>query len=165
MTLFNYGQLMGRAFPGAGNHDRPSQTARAWYGFLHRAALLPRTSLRRKPIPGNARRHRQQSSLGQRRRPPRSFFSRGDVLPLSTLPPLEENAPSGGAGRRSRRPGLKLRGRGGWQRQLAASVDSDRDRVRFSDRDWEIKLEPPVNRVIPVGRSHLAALWAAYGEV
>ena len=32
-------------------------------------------------------------------------------------------------------------------------------------RDWELKLEPPVNRVIPVGRSHLASLWAAYGEV
>ncbi len=32
-------------------------------------------------------------------------------------------------------------------------------------RDWELKLEPPVNRVIPVGHSHLRALWAAYGEV
>ncbi|MEN8164804.1 MAG: hypothetical protein ABFS37_11800 [Acidobacteriota bacterium] len=29
----------------------------------------------------------------------------------------------------------------------------------------ELKLEPPVNRVIPVGRSHLRALWAAYGEL
>ena len=38
-------------------------------------------------------------------------------------------------------------------------------RRRERRRDWELKLEPPVNRVIPVGRSHLAALWAAYGEL
>ena len=38
-------------------------------------------------------------------------------------------------------------------------------RRREGGRDWELKLEPPVNRVIPVGRAHLAALWAAYGEV
>ncbi|MCD4749105.1 MAG: LytTR family transcriptional regulator DNA-binding domain-containing protein [Thermoanaerobaculales bacterium] len=38
-------------------------------------------------------------------------------------------------------------------------------RRRERRRDWELKLEPPVNRVIPVGRSHLAALWAVYGEV
>ena len=38
-------------------------------------------------------------------------------------------------------------------------------RRREGGRDWELKLEPPVNRVIPVGRSHLVALWAAYGEV
>lgn len=31
-------------------------------------------------------------------------------------------------------------------------------------RDWEIRLEPPAGTVVPVGRSHLAALWSAYGE-
>jgi DNA-binding LytR/AlgR family response regulator len=31
-------------------------------------------------------------------------------------------------------------------------------------RDWEVKLEPPVNRVLPVSRTHLAGLWSAYGE-
>ena len=48
------------------------------------------------------------------------------------------------------------------------SVNPDRVsevRRREHGRDWELKLEPPVNRVIPVGRSHLAALWVAYGEV
>jgi len=37
-------------------------------------------------------------------------------------------------------------------------------RRRSSGRDWELKLEPPVNRVLPVGRTHARQLWAAYGE-
>ena len=59
-----------------------------------------------------------------------------------------------------------------WERifQVHRSYAVNPDRVsdvrrRERGRDWELKLEPPVNRVIPVGRGHLAALWAAYGEV
>jgi DNA-binding LytR/AlgR family response regulator len=37
-------------------------------------------------------------------------------------------------------------------------------RLRPGSRDWELKLDPPVNRVLPVSRSALAALWAAFGE-
>ncbi len=37
-------------------------------------------------------------------------------------------------------------------------------RRRSSGEDWELKLDPPVNRVLPVSRSALAALWAAFGE-
>jgi DNA-binding LytR/AlgR family response regulator len=37
-------------------------------------------------------------------------------------------------------------------------------RRRDNDRDWELKLEPPVNRVVPIGRGFVTALWAAYGE-
>jgi DNA-binding LytR/AlgR family response regulator len=37
-------------------------------------------------------------------------------------------------------------------------------RRRPSGEDWELKLDPPVNRVLPVSRSALAALWAAFGE-
>ena len=37
-------------------------------------------------------------------------------------------------------------------------------RRRGNSRDWELKLEPPVNRVVPVGRTHARHLWAAYGE-
>ena len=43
------------------------------------------------------------------------------------------------------------------------------DRVREvrlrkgDDNDWELKLDPPVNSVLPVGRSHLAALKRALG--
>jgi hypothetical protein len=37
-------------------------------------------------------------------------------------------------------------------------------RRRPNRRDWEVRLEPPVNAVVPVGREELAALWRAYGE-
>jgi DNA-binding LytR/AlgR family response regulator len=35
-------------------------------------------------------------------------------------------------------------------------------RRRPQGRDWEVKLEPPVNRVLPVGRSALPKLWRAF---
>ncbi len=37
-------------------------------------------------------------------------------------------------------------------------------RRRSAQKGWEVKLEPPVNRVLPVGRTHLARLRAAFGE-
>lgn len=37
-------------------------------------------------------------------------------------------------------------------------------RRRSAQADWEVKLEPPVNRVLPVGRTYLEQLWKAYGE-
>jgi DNA-binding LytR/AlgR family response regulator len=37
-------------------------------------------------------------------------------------------------------------------------------RRRPRGEDWEVTLDPPVNAVLPVGRSALAALWAAFGE-
>ncbi|MCG6928567.1 MAG: hypothetical protein LJF30_25085 [Acidobacteria bacterium] len=33
-----------------------------------------------------------------------------------------------------------------------------------NERDWELRLEPPVNRVLPVARGRLAALWEAYRD-
>lgn len=38
-------------------------------------------------------------------------------------------------------------------------------RRRPNRRDWEVRLEPPVNAVVPVSREELAALWEAYGEM
>ncbi len=35
-------------------------------------------------------------------------------------------------------------------------------RRRDEGRDWEVKLEPPVNRVLPVSRGALAKLWKAF---
>jgi DNA-binding LytR/AlgR family response regulator len=35
-------------------------------------------------------------------------------------------------------------------------------RPRPSGRDWELKMEPPVNRVIPIARESLEDLWAAF---
>ena len=35
-------------------------------------------------------------------------------------------------------------------------------RRREDGRDWEVKLEPPVNRVLPVSRGASAKLWQAF---
>jgi hypothetical protein len=35
---------------------------------------------------------------------------------------------------------------------------------RAAQKGWEVKLEPPVNRVLPVGGTYLDRLWAAFGE-
>jgi len=39
-----------------------------------------------------------------------------------------------------------------------------RIRRRPQGEDWEVTLDPAVNVVLPVSRSALAALWAAFGE-
>ena len=50
-------------------------------------------------------------------------------------------------------------------RSIAVNVDRvDEVRRRPNERDWELRLEPPVNQVLPIARGRLAALWAAYGE-
>ena len=50
-------------------------------------------------------------------------------------------------------------------RSMAVNVDRVAEvRRRPNGRDWELRLEPPVNQVVPVARTRLAALWAAYGE-
>jgi DNA-binding LytR/AlgR family response regulator len=50
-------------------------------------------------------------------------------------------------------------------RSLAVNVDRVAEvRRRPPGRDWELRLEPPVNRVLPIARGRLATLWAAYGE-
>jgi DNA-binding LytR/AlgR family response regulator len=37
-------------------------------------------------------------------------------------------------------------------------------RRRADGDDWGLRLDPPVNVVLPVSRSALSALWAAFGE-
>jgi DNA-binding LytR/AlgR family response regulator len=37
-------------------------------------------------------------------------------------------------------------------------------RRRAGGDDWELRLDPPVNLVLPVSRSALRKLWAAFGE-
>jgi DNA-binding LytR/AlgR family response regulator len=37
-------------------------------------------------------------------------------------------------------------------------------RRRRRGDDWEVKLEPPVNRVLPIGRTALSRVWRAFGE-
>jgi DNA-binding LytR/AlgR family response regulator len=50
-------------------------------------------------------------------------------------------------------------------RALAINVERVAEvRRRPGERDWELRLEPPVNLVLPIARGRLAALWTAYGE-
>jgi DNA-binding LytR/AlgR family response regulator len=50
-------------------------------------------------------------------------------------------------------------------RSTAVNVDRVAElRRRENGRDWELRLEPPVNRVVPVARHRVPALWAAYGD-
>lgn len=50
-------------------------------------------------------------------------------------------------------------------RSVAVNVDRVAEiRRRPNGRDWELRLEPPVNRVLPVARGRLVALWEAYGD-
>ena len=37
-------------------------------------------------------------------------------------------------------------------------------RRRPEGREWELKLDPPVNKVLPVSRDETKRLWAAFGE-
>ena len=37
-------------------------------------------------------------------------------------------------------------------------------RRRAEGGDWELKLEPPVNRVLPISRKRVQELWAVVGE-
>ena len=58
-------------------------------------------------------------------------------------------------------PGLFVQVHRSW----AVNIDRVAEvRRRATGRDWEVKLEPPVNRILPISRSHLADLWAAYGD-
>jgi DNA-binding LytR/AlgR family response regulator len=49
-------------------------------------------------------------------------------------------------------------------RSYAVNADRVAEVRRRSSRDWEVRLEPPVNRVLPVARGRVSALWAAFGE-
>ncbi len=37
-------------------------------------------------------------------------------------------------------------------------------RPRPTSRDWELKMEPPVNRIVPISRDRLEDLWQAFGS-
>ncbi len=37
-------------------------------------------------------------------------------------------------------------------------------RLREGRRDWELKMAPPVNQLVPISRDRLGELWAAFGE-
>jgi len=50
-------------------------------------------------------------------------------------------------------------------RGFAVNVDRVSEvRRRENLRDWELKLEPPVNRIVPIARGRVREVWRAYGE-
>lgn len=50
-------------------------------------------------------------------------------------------------------------------REFAVNSDHVSEiRLRECGTEWELKLAPPVNRVIPIDRSCLDQVWAAFGE-
>ena len=54
---------------------------------------------------------------------------------------------------------------GGGEAGYAVNLRRVRElRPRDEGDDWEVRLEPPVNRVLPVARGELARLEAAFGD-
>ena len=56
-----------------------------------------------------------------------------------------------------------------WQGSPAPQATSNPRRValirrRDVGRDWELRMAPPVNRVVPIARDRLASLWAAFDD-
>jgi DNA-binding LytR/AlgR family response regulator len=60
-------------------------------------------------------------------------------------------------------PSFELHGFLQIHREYAVNLQRVRQvRRRENSRDWEVKLAPPVNRVLPVSRSALRKLWEAF---
>jgi len=49
-------------------------------------------------------------------------------------------------------------------RSWAVNLRRIREIRPTSDGGWELKLDPPVNRVLPISRRRVAALWERFGE-
>jgi len=50
-------------------------------------------------------------------------------------------------------------------RNYAVNLRRIRDITRRKDGEgWRVRLQPPVNRVLPVGETYLASLWRAFGS-
>ena len=49
-------------------------------------------------------------------------------------------------------------------RSQAVNLRRIREIRRTSDDAWELKLDPPVNLVLPISRRRVAGLWECFGE-
>ena len=49
-------------------------------------------------------------------------------------------------------------------RSWAVNLRRVREIRPASDGGWEVKLDPPVNRVLPISRRRISALWERFGE-
>jgi len=50
-------------------------------------------------------------------------------------------------------------------REFAVNLNRIR-RIRLQEygRDWEVQMEPPVNRILPVARDAVSSLWSAFDD-
>ena len=49
-------------------------------------------------------------------------------------------------------------------RSWAVNLRRVREIRPAADSGWEVKLDPPVNRVLPVSRRRVSALWGCFAE-
>ena len=50
-------------------------------------------------------------------------------------------------------------------RGFAVNLRRVREIKRRKEGDaWQLRMQPPVNRLLPIGPTHLAALWEAFGD-
>jgi DNA-binding LytR/AlgR family response regulator len=49
-------------------------------------------------------------------------------------------------------------------RSWAVNLRRVRETRPAPEGGWEVKLDPPVNRVLPVSRRRISALWERFGE-
>ena len=49
-------------------------------------------------------------------------------------------------------------------RSWAVNLRRVREIRPAADNGWEVKLDPPVNRVLPVSRRRVSALWECFAE-
>jgi len=49
-------------------------------------------------------------------------------------------------------------------RSWAVNLRRVREIRQAPEGGWEVKLDPPVNRVLPVSRRRISALWERFGE-
>lgn len=61
-------------------------------------------------------------------------------------------------------PLLELHGFYQINRSQAVNLRRVREIRRTPDDAWELKLDPPVNRVLPISRRRVAGLWECFGE-
>jgi len=49
-------------------------------------------------------------------------------------------------------------------RSWAVNLRRVREIRPTADGGWEVKLDPPVNRILPVSRRRVSTLWECFGE-
>ncbi len=139
-------------------------TCRAWHSLPGRPP--GNEGAAKNALPGNPRRPRQQSSLSQRRRPPRSFPGGAASFPSQDMLPLREMHR---AGARLRDPEGRGWGPGTWAAAATATLDREPHpltgaAIQGRDRVPEPPPQPgPGRRAVPVAVCRRRSRFAVCG--